>query len=35
VADTLITRRLIQNVANGALTEVSLGRSSAGTEPVN
>lgn len=32
---TLITRRFIQNVANGSLTEVSLGRSAGGTEPQN
>lgn len=32
---TLITRRFIQNVANGSLTEVSLGRSAGGVEPQN
>ena len=33
----LVTRRFIQNVANGSLTEVSLGRSAAGggSEPIN
>ncbi len=32
---TLITRRFIQNVANGSLTEVSLGRDAGGNEPQN
>ncbi|OYX56351.1 MAG: hypothetical protein B7Y86_10425 [Brevundimonas subvibrioides] len=32
---TLITRRFIQNVANGSLTEVSLGRDATGSEPQN
>jgi len=32
---TLITRRFIQNVTNGSLTEVSLGRDATGNEPQN
>ncbi len=32
---TLITRRFIQSVANGTVTEVSLGRDSLGNEPQN
>lgn len=32
---TLITRRFIQNVTHGTLTEVSLGRDATGTEPQN
>jgi hypothetical protein len=32
---TLITRRFIQNVSNGSLTEVSLGRDVGGNEPQN
>lgn len=32
---TLITRRFIQNVTNGSLTEVSLGRDVGGNEPQN
>ena len=34
-AADLITRRFIQNVAGGSVTEVSLGRSATGQEPQN